>query len=646
MIALLTIAVNLIGDGSSQRRSARRRRGERRERADGARRRSLERRATCASSCERRRADRRGGLARAAARRDPRASSASRAAARRRRRSRCSATPGPARGSPAARSTIDGHDAAARRRARGARRCAGRLVSYVPQDPGTALNPSLRIGDADRRHAARAPPGRAARRGDGAGARPRRPAGDARVPAPLPAPALGRPAAAGDDRDGARRAGRGWSCSTSRRRASTSSRRRASSTRSAGCATRPGWRWSTSRTTSRSSARSPTGSPSCTPAAIVEEGPTRDGAAPAAPPVHARAARRRSPTTWRRAGCAASRASRSASASGRPAAPSRRAARCAWSRLRRRACRRSSEIAPGHAVRCFEWQRRRGARGEPPPTRAVEPTRGGRAAPAVEELEAVHRSHHDRVDRRGATSRSPSRRGECLALVGESGSRQDDDRALRRRACTRRAAAGSCSTASRSRRARDGPHAASSAAACQIVFQNPYDSLNPRRRVGEQVARPPRGCCAGSGRRRRRPRRRGLLERVRLPARTRRPLPARALGRRAPARRDRPRARRAARPARLRRDHVGARRVGAGRGARAARRPARRRSGSSLLFITHDLGVVASVADRVLVLDRGRICEEGPVARGARRPVRTTTPGACSRRRRASPRHKSPLCER
>ena len=37
--------------------------------------------------------------------------------------------------------------------------------------------------------------------------------------------------------------------------------------------------------------------------------------------------------------------------------------------------------------------------------------------------------------------------------------------------------------------------------------------------------------------------------------------------------------------------------------------------GLSLLFISHDLGVVASVADRVLVLDRGMICEEGPLER-------------------------------
>ena len=31
----------------------------------------------------------------------------------------------------------------------------------------------------------------------------------------------------------------------------------------------------------------------------------------------------------------------------------------------------------------------------------------------------------------------------------------------------------------------------------------------------------------------------------------------------------------------------------------------------SLLFITHDLGVVAAIADEVLVLDQGRICESG-----------------------------------
>jgi peptide/nickel transport system ATP-binding protein len=31
----------------------------------------------------------------------------------------------------------------------------------------------------------------------------------------------------------------------------------------------------------------------------------------------------------------------------------------------------------------------------------------------------------------------------------------------------------------------------------------------------------------------------------------------------------------------------------------------------SLLMISHDLGVVASIADRMLILERGLICEEG-----------------------------------
>jgi peptide/nickel transport system ATP-binding protein len=35
----------------------------------------------------------------------------------------------------------------------------------------------------------------------------------------------------------------------------------------------------------------------------------------------------------------------------------------------------------------------------------------------------------------------------------------------------------------------------------------------------------------------------------------------------------------------------------------------------SMLFITHNLGVVACIADGVLVMNRGRICEAGPVDR-------------------------------
>ncbi len=37
------------------------------------------------------------------------------------------------------------------------------------------------------------------------------------------------------------------------------------------------------------------------------------------------------------------------------------------------------------------------------------------------------------------------------------------------------------------------------------------------------------------------------------------------------------------------------------------------RLGTALLFISHDLGVVQHIADRVLVFHRGRIVEAGPV---------------------------------
>jgi peptide/nickel transport system ATP-binding protein len=47
--------------------------------------------------------------------------------------------------------------------------------------------------------------------------------------------------------------------------------------------------------------------------------------------------------------------------------------------------------------------------------------------------------------------------------------------------------------------------------------------------------------------------------------------------------------------------------------------------GLSLLFITHDLGVVASVADRVVVLDRGHICETGDVTDVLARPSHAYT---------------------
>jgi oligopeptide/dipeptide ABC transporter ATP-binding protein len=60
----------------------------------------------------------------------------------------------------------------------------------------------------------------------------------------------------------------------------------------------------------------------------------------------------------------------------------------------------------------------------------------------------------------------------------------------------------------------------------------------------------------------------------------------------------------------------------------------RRELGLGLLFITHDLGVVAQVADRVAVLYAGRIVEEGPVKEVLLHPAHPYTRGLLA----ASPR--------
>jgi peptide/nickel transport system ATP-binding protein len=51
----------------------------------------------------------------------------------------------------------------------------------------------------------------------------------------------------------------------------------------------------------------------------------------------------------------------------------------------------------------------------------------------------------------------------------------------------------------------------------------------------------------------------------------------------------------------------------------------RRRSGSSVVLITHDMGVVAGLADRVLVMYGGRVVEQGPTRNVFRRPMHPYT---------------------
>ena len=65
-------------------------------------------------------------------------------------------------------------------------------------------------------------------------------------------------------------------------------------------------------------------------------------------------------------------------------------------------------------------------------------------------------------------------------------------------------------------------------------------------------------------------------------------------------------------------------------------RSLQRELGMAILFVTHDLGVVADLCDRVAVMYAGQIVEEASVARAVRPARSTRTPRVCSARCRRS----------
>jgi peptide/nickel transport system ATP-binding protein len=263
-----------------------------------------------------------------------------------------------------------------------------------------------------------------------------------------------------------------------------------------------------------------------------------------------------------------------------------------------------SDLGGGHTVRCFHHEE---AARHPEPEGAGQLGRkavGDERVLTVRDLDAHYGASHAlfRID-------LDVHRTECLALVGESGSGKTT---------LARSVSGLHSNYTGAVRLNDVvlPQAArrrsrEARKTIQYIFQNPYASLNPRRTIGQAIARQLQlfypGRRADSGRRVAE-----CLERVALASSAAGRYPDQLSG----GERQRVAIARAlaAEPSVLICDEVtSALDVSVQAAIIELLGELRREMGLSLLFITHDLALIRTIADRVAVMNQGRIVEQGSV---------------------------------
>ena len=143
----------------------------------------------------------------------------------------------------------------------------------------------------------------------------------------------------------------------------------------------------------------------------------------------------------------------------------------------------------------------------------------------------------------------------------------------------------------------------------QMIFQDPYSSLNPRKTVGSIIGEPfvIHALERDDGKRKKLVQE--LMDTRRAQPRALQPLPARVLGRPAPAHRRRPRDRP---EAQARSSPTSPSRRSTSRSRRRSStcsRELQRELGLTIIFIAHDLCVVRHVCDRIAVMYLGKIVE-------------------------------------
>lgn len=264
------------------------------------------------------------------------------------------------------------------------------------------------------------------------------------------------------------------------------------------------------------------------------------------------------------------------------------------------------ETEPGHAARCIHW-------GATAPVTFAPPVLGRRFADSVgqdilqvEGLHAVHRSRRETIVAAEDISFSVARGG-CVALVGESGSGKTTIArtiaGLQPLAGGRILLAGSELPGSLRRRT------VGQRRSIQLVFQNPYDALNPRHSVRDSISRPAR-LLRGMNSKEADAEVDRLLDKVRLPSRAARRYPGELSG--GECQRVSVARALAAGPDVMLCDEVtSALDVSVQAAVLDLLNELRLELGVAMLFITHDLGVVASVADEILVLKGGHVVERG-----------------------------------